>query len=112
MVGKRPVQSLPLRLITDGSCRPFREDYATQQHGGINSAGRGPVQSDLAPMKTKTYFAFRVDVWDSAANSIVEHVAGIRDFEVAVATYWAAVARWPAARITLRRGIRVVHDTG
>jgi hypothetical protein len=23
-------------------------------------------------MKTKTYFAFRVDVWDSAANSIVE----------------------------------------
>jgi hypothetical protein len=21
-------------------------------------------------MKTKTYFAFRVDVWDSAANSI------------------------------------------
>jgi len=24
----------------------------------------------------------------------------------------AAVARWPAARITLRQGIRVVHDTG
>src|SRR5262245_30415172 len=49
-------------------------------------------------MKTKTYVAFRVDVWDSAANSIVEHVAGIDDFEVAQATYRAAVARWPAAR--------------
>ena len=48
-------------------------------------------------MKTKTHFAFRVDVWDSAANSIVEHVAGIDDFEVAEATYRAAVARWPAA---------------
>jgi hypothetical protein len=24
----------------------------------------------------------------------------------------AAVARWPAARIALRQGIRVVHDTG
>jgi predicted kinase len=59
-------------------------------------------------MKTKTYFTFRVDVWDSAANSIVEHIAGIDDFEVAQATYWAAVARW---RITLRQGIRVVHDT-
>ena len=37
-------------------------------------------------MKTKAHFAFRVDVWDSAANSIVEHIAGIEDFEVAEAT--------------------------
>jgi len=59
-------------------------------------------------MKTKTHFAFRVDVWDSAANSIVEQIAGIDDFEVAEATYRAAVARWPAARITLRQGARVV----
>jgi hypothetical protein len=59
-------------------------------------------------MKTKTYFAFRVDVWDSAANSIVEQIAGIDDFEVAAATYLAAVARWLAARITLRQGARVV----
>jgi hypothetical protein len=28
------------------------------------------------------------------------------------ATYRAAVARWPRARITLRQGIWVVHDTG
>ena len=28
-------------------------------------------------MKSKTYFVFRVDVWDSAANSILEHIAGI-----------------------------------
>ena len=34
-------------------------------------------------MKTKSYFTFRVDVWDSAANSILEHIAGIDDFEVA-----------------------------
>jgi hypothetical protein len=42
------------------------------------------------------------------ANTFVEHVAGVDDFEVAQATYRAAVARWPAARITLRQGIRVV----
>jgi hypothetical protein len=59
-------------------------------------------------MNTKTHFASRVDVWDSAANSIPEHIAGIDDFEVAVATYRAAVVRWPAARITLRQGARVV----
>jgi hypothetical protein len=60
-------------------------------------------------MKT-THFAFRVDIWDD--SGIVDHVAGIDDFEVAEATYRAAVARWPRARITLRQGIRVVHDTG
>jgi hypothetical protein len=59
-------------------------------------------------MKTKTYFAFRVDIWDDTGNSIIEHVAGVDDFEVAVATYWAAVARWPEARITLRQGARVM----
>jgi hypothetical protein len=49
---------------------------------------------------------------DSTGDNLVEHVAGVDDFEVAEATYRAAVARWPAARITLRQGIRVVHDTG
>jgi hypothetical protein len=38
----------------------------------------------------------------------VEHVAGMDDFEVAEAAYRAAVARWPAARITLRQGALVV----
>jgi hypothetical protein len=58
-------------------------------------------------MKTKTHFAFRIDVWDDAGLSIVEYVAGVEDFEVAEAAYRAAVARWPKARITLRQGIRV-----
>jgi hypothetical protein len=49
-------------------------------------------------MKTKTHFAFRVDIWDDAGGSIVEHVAGVDDFEVAEATYRAAVPRWPTAR--------------
>jgi hypothetical protein len=63
-------------------------------------------------MKTKTHFAFRVDIWDADANSIVEHVAGVDDFEVAEAAYRAAVVRWPAARITLRQGARVVYESG
>ena len=62
-------------------------------------------------MKTKTHFAFRVHIWDDSGVSIIEHVAGVDDFEVAEATYRAAVARWPRARITLRQGIRVVHVT-
>src|SRR5215471_2656125 len=38
----------------------------------INNAGPGRVESDL-PMKTKTHFAFRVDVWDHTGSGIVEH---------------------------------------
>jgi hypothetical protein len=55
-------------------------------------------------MKTRTYFAFRIDVWDDSGDSIFEH----KDFEVAVAAYFAACQRWPKAKITLRRGARVV----
>src|SRR6516164_3562237 len=51
-------------------------------------------------MKTRTYFAFRIDIWDDTGNSILEQIAGVDDFEVAVTTYRAAVARWPRARIT------------
>jgi hypothetical protein len=32
---------------------------------------------------------------DDTGESIVEHLAGVDDFEVAEATYRAAVARWP-----------------
>jgi hypothetical protein len=32
--------------------------------------------------------------------------------EVTEATYRAAVTRWPAARITLRHGTRIVHESG
>ena len=46
------------------------------------------------------------------ARPSLSTLAGVEDFEVAEATYRAAVARWPTARITLRQGARVVHDTG
>ena len=50
----------------------------------------------------------RVDIGDDTRDSI----AGVDDFEVAEATYRAAVARWPTARITLRQCGRVVHESG
>jgi hypothetical protein len=63
-------------------------------------------------MKTRTHFQFRVDVWDDAGNEIVEHIAGSEDLDVTQAAYAAAVKRWRKARITLRQGSLVVHDTG
>jgi hypothetical protein len=43
-----------------------------------------------------------------AGENIMDHIAGIDDFETAVATYSAAVRRWPRAKVTLRQGARVV----
>jgi hypothetical protein len=43
-------------------------------------------------MKTKTYFAFRIDIWDATGNSIVEHVAGLDDHGMAVAAYFALLS--------------------
>ena len=55
-------------------------------------------------MKTKTHFQFRIDAWDDTGKEIVEHIAGIDDFDVAHAAYAAAVERWPNARITFATG--------
>jgi len=62
-------------------------------------------------MKTRTYFAFRVDVWDSAGKGITEHLAGLEDYAMAVAAYWAAIQSRPKDKITLRQGARVVMKT-
>jgi hypothetical protein len=59
-------------------------------------------------MKTKTYFAFRIDVWDGAGNNIIEHLAGLDDHAMAVAAYWAAIPAKPNEMITLRQGARVM----
>ena len=59
----------------------------------------------------RTHFTFRVDTWTPDGESIVEHVAGIEDYQVALATFRAACERWPGTPITLRQGERVIEDS-
>ena len=59
----------------------------------------------------RTHFTFRVDIWTPDGESIVEHVAGVEDYQVALATYRAACERWPGTPITLRQGARVIEDS-
>jgi len=64
------------------------------------------------PEKTRTQFAYRIDIWTKPdAQGIVEHVAGIEDYQVALATVHAACERWPNTPITLRQGARVIEDS-
>jgi len=62
-------------------------------------------------MKMRTHFTFRVDTWTPDGESIVEHVAGVEDYELAMATFRATCERWPGTPITLRQGARVIEDS-
>jgi hypothetical protein len=44
-------------------------------------------------MKAKTHFAFRIDAWDATGNNVVEQLAGLDDYTMAIAAYRAAVDR-------------------
>jgi hypothetical protein len=37
--------------------------------------------------KTRTHFTFRIDTWTADGESIVEHLAGVEDYTLAMATY-------------------------
>ena len=54
----------------------------------------------------RTHFTFRVDTWTPDGDSIVGHIAGVEDYQVALATYRAACERWPGTPMTLRHGAR------
>jgi len=73
--------------------------------GGEAGGGRGLGRETLG-MITRTHFSFRIDTWTPDGESVVEHVAGVKDYQIALATYRAACERWPGVPITLRQGAR------
>jgi hypothetical protein len=51
-----------------------------------------------------------IDRWDDATGeNVVEQIAAVGDYLVAMQTYLAAVRRWPDAKITLRNRARVLE---
>ena len=58
----------------------------------------------------RTQFLYRIDMWTIDGEHVIEHLAGIEDLQLAMATYRAAVKRWPGTAITLRQGARVIED--
>jgi hypothetical protein len=82
---------------------------ATRTRFAFGVAGGQKVAGGMTV--TRTHFAFRIDMWDSNGDLVVEHLAGAEDYLVALATYRAACERWPGGIITLRQGARVIHDS-
>ena len=56
--------------------------------------------------------AHTIDRWDDATGeNLIERIAGVSDYLVALETYHAAVKRWPGAKITLRNRARVLEQS-
>ena len=53
----------------------------------------------------------RQELFFEVPISLVEEIAGVTDYEVALAAYWTVVERWPDAEITLRNRARRAHAT-
>jgi hypothetical protein len=52
----------------------------------------------------RTHFTFRVDTWTPDGESIMEHVAGVEDYQVALASASSAkIANSPAAVLNSTR---------
>ena len=60
---------------------------------------------------TKTRFAYRIDRWDAHGNTIIDHIGGLDDLEVAMAAYKEACKRWRGEPVTLRQGTLVIEDS-
>ena len=58
-------------------------------------------EGTLPIMSTRFHFSYRIDMWSIDGAKVIEHLAGVEDFQVAMATYRAACERWPGRTITL-----------
>ena len=61
-------------------------------------------------MSTRVQFLYRIDMWSCDAERVIEHLAGVEDFRLAMAAYRAACERWPGMPITLSQGARVIES--
>ena len=54
-----------------------------------------------------------IDRWDDATSeNLIEQIAAVGDYLVALETYRAAVKRWPKDKITLRNRARALNLLG
>ena len=57
-------------------------------------------------------YTHTIDRWDEATGeNLIERIAGVSDYQVALETYRAAVKRWPKDKIRLRNRARVIEQS-
>jgi hypothetical protein len=55
-------------------------------------------------------YTHTIERWDDATGeNLIERIAGVSDYLIALEIYKAAVKRWPTAKITLRNRARIIE---
>ena len=57
--------------------------------------GEGGLGKERATV-TRTHFLYRIDMWTIDGEQVIEHLAGVEDFQLAMESYHAACKRWQA----------------
>jgi hypothetical protein len=69
-------------------------------------------ESNQATCRGRADHPHTIDRWDDATGeNLVEQIAAVSDYLVALATYQAAVQRWPKDKITPRNRARVIKQS-
>jgi len=80
--------STKLRLFPDhrgGTAGGARQSSAKPRKNGVKRNGDDRQEDGHAEMTTtRTHFTFRVDTWTPDRESIVEDVAGVEDYPIAL----------------------------
>src|SRR5262249_23470385 len=97
----RQTFSLLWRTTSNSSGAHLPESFV-QPLGRLLTAWPRPRDDRLPP----------IDLWDSTGEKMVEYLASVEDFELAMTTFRAACEqRWPGANITLQAGANVIEDS-
>ena len=80
--------------------------------GAVFLAGAAGHSEWLSPDRVWPTNPHTIDRWDDATGeNLIEQIAAVGDYLVALETYRAAVKRWPKDKITLRNRARVIEKT-
>jgi hypothetical protein len=99
------------RSISSNAKRVAAGSIAAISAKSLSTKAPCPIRRRISRNVTRAHFAFRIDRWDQLGDNILDHVAGIEDFQVAQATFEAACKGWPGETITLRQGDRIIEDS-
>jgi hypothetical protein len=97
------------RAVGGGRQTRLDETQNGRHSGGLYSPcpARNRIGQDRQPMTDHPHTSGRWD--DATGENLVEQIAAVGDYTVALATYQAAVKRWPKDKITLRNRARVIE---
>ncbi len=64
--------------------------------------------------KDRKRFSHRIDMWDDDGENVLEHLAGVEDFDLAMATYRARACAGPVlqSRFGRARGLSRTAESG